>query len=169
MNISLAKGGSNLGAIATKIPASDGFYNWKSGRLKNGTMVAVGSDYLISVVSADAESVKGTSDGYFSLIKPKLSIISPLNGTIWSRNSVQRIVWTYKAVSGNVDIFLYRYGVLKGTIAAAIPVGDLGYSWTVGALSSGPTVPVGAGYSIAVKSVDIKAVGKSRGTFSIRR
>jgi hypothetical protein len=169
VNINLIKGASNLGAIATKIPASDGFYNWKSGYLKNGIRVAEGSDYLISVASADAESVKAISDGFFSLVKSRISVTSPVNGTIWNRNSVQRIAWTYKGVSGAVDIFLYRYGVLKGTIASAVPVSDLGCSWTVGTLSDSTTVPVGAGYSIAVKSADKKVVGKSRGTFTIKR
>jgi hypothetical protein len=169
VNIQLLKGTSNLGAIATGVPARNGAYPWRAGYLKNGTIVAGGSDYRISVVSAAGRSVKAISDGFFSLIKSRISVTSPVNGTIWNRNSVQRITWTYKAVSGAVDIFLYRYGVLKGTIASAVPVSELGYSWTVGALNNGTTVPVGAGYSIAVKTADKKVVGKSRGTFTIRR
>jgi hypothetical protein len=168
VNIQLLKGTANLGAIATGVPASDGAYTWRAGYLKNGTMVAGGNDYRISVVAAGG-GVKAISDGFFSLIRSRISVTSPVNGTIWNRNSVQRITWTYKAVSGAVDILLYRYGVLKGTIASDVPVSDLGYSWTVGVLSNSPTVPVGAGYSIAVKTADKKVVGKSRGTFTIKR
>jgi len=169
LNINLYKGTSNLGAIATAVPVGNGVYNWKAGYLKNGTKVALGSPYRISLVSAADKTTSDISDAYFSLVKPKISVKTPVSGAVWKANSVQRITWTYTAVSGTVNIFLYRYGVLKGQVAASIPVSDLGFSWTVGTLNAGGTVPIGAGYSVRVTTSDGKVSGKSGGTFTIRR
>ncbi len=169
VNIFLYKGTSNLGAIASSVPVGNGVYNWKAGYLKNGTNVGVGSSYRVSVVSALNKNIAGISGAYFSLVKPKISVKTPVNGTTWKNNSAQLISWTYSAVSGTVDISLYRYGVLKGRIADGVPVGDLSFSWTVGALNNGKTVPLGAGYSVCVTTSDGKVSGKSGGTFTIRR
>lgn len=169
VNINLYKGASNLGAIATGIPVGNGVYNWKAGYLKNGTKVAAGSTYRVSVASAANKTITGISKAYFSLVKPKISVKTPGYGAIWKINSVQRITWTYSAVSGPVDILLYRYGLLKGQVAAGVPVGDLGFSWTVGALIGGKTAPIGGGYYVRVKTPDGKVSGKSPGTFTIRR
>ena len=168
VNIFLYKGTSNLGAIATNIPVGNGVYNWKTGYLKNGTRVALGSTYRVSIVSALNKTIKAMSKAYFSLVKPKISVKTPGYGTIWRINSVQRITWTYSAVSGTVNIFLYRNGVLKGQVAANVPVGDMSFSWTVGALNNGGMVPLGAGYAVRVMTSDGNVSGKSRGTFTIR-
>ena len=169
VNIFLYKGTYNLGAIATNIPAGDGVYNWRTGYLKNGTRVGVGSTYRVSIVSALNKTTKDMSNAYFSLVKPKISVKTPGWGTIWKLNSVQHITWTYSAVSGTVDIFLYRSGILKGQMADNVPVGDMSFSWTVGALNNGSTVPIGTGYSVRVTTSDRTVSGKSRGTFTIRR
>jgi len=169
LNINLYKGTSNLGAIATGIPVGNGVYSWRSGYLKNGTKVALGSTYRVSIVSAVNKTITAISNAYFSLVKPKISVKSPVSGAVWKANSVQRITWTYSAVSGTVNIFLYRYGVLKGQVAASIPVSDLGFSWTVGGLSNGKAVPVGVGYSVRVTTSDGKISCKSPGTFTIKR
>jgi M6 family metalloprotease-like protein len=169
LNIYLYKGTSNLGPIATNIPVGNGVYNWKAGYLKKGTCVAVGSTYRVSIVSVLNRKISAISAVNFSLIKPKISIKAPVNGTTWKLNSVQRIAWTYSAVSGTVDIFLYCYGVLKGQVADSVPVSDLGFSWTVGTLNNGKTVPIGVGYSVRVTTSDGKVSGKSGGTFTIRR
>jgi M6 family metalloprotease-like protein len=169
LNINLYKGTSNLGAIATNVPVGNGVYNWKAGYLRSGTRVAVGSTYRVSIASAVNKSIAAISNGYFSLVKPKISVKTPANGANWTINSVQRITWTYSAVSGTVNIFLYRYGVLKGQVADSVPVSDLGFFWTVGSLTTGTTVPSGAGYSVRVTTSDGKVSGKNGGTFTIRR
>jgi hypothetical protein len=168
LNIFLYKGTYNLGAIATGIPVGNGVYNWKAGYLKNGTKVALGSTYRVSVTSAVNKNITAISH-YFSLVKPKISVKTPVNGATWKFNSVQRITWTYSAVSGTVNIFLYRYGLLKGQVADSVPVSDLSFSWTVGALNNGKTAPIGSGYSVRVTTSDGKVSGKSPGTFTIRR
>jgi hypothetical protein len=169
LNIYLFKGTSNLGAIATGIPVSNGVYNWKAGYLKTGLKVPAGSLYKISIVSAANKKIKATSQAYFSLVKPKISVKTPTLGTIWKISSIQRITWTFTAVSGTVNIFLYKDGALKGQVADSIPVGDLGFLWTVGALIGGTSVPSGTGYQVRVTTSDGKVTGKSRGTFTIKR
>jgi hypothetical protein len=169
VNIRLYKGTSNLGAIATNIPVGSGSYSWKAGYLKDGTKAGVGSTYRVYIVSAANKNINAISSSYFSLVKPQISVKTPARRAIWKLNSVQQITWTYTAVSGTVNIFLYRYGVLKGQIADSVPVSDLGFSWTVGAMLSGKTAPVGGGYSVRVKTSDGKVSGKSPGTFTIRR
>jgi hypothetical protein len=169
VNISLYKGTTNLGAVVTGFPVARGVYSWKSGYLKNGAKVAAGSDYRIFVVSTAHKNVKAVSEGYFSLIKLRISVRSPVDGTIWRLNSSQRITWTYMGVGGAVDVFLYRFGILKGEIASGVPVADLGCSWTVGILNDGTRVPVGTGYSISVKAADNKVSDRSGGTFTIGR
>ncbi len=169
LNIYLYKGTSNLGLIATGVPIGNAGYDWKAGYLKNGTKVVPGGTYRVSIVSALNRLSKDMSDGYFSLVKPKISVKTPVSGAVWKANSVQRITWTYTAVSGNVNVFLYRYGILKGQIAAIIPISDFGFSWTVGTLNTGKIVPIGVGYSVRVTTSDGKVSGKSPGTFTIRR
>ncbi len=128
----------------------------------------MGSTYRVSIVSALNKKITAISKSYFSLVKPKISVKTPGNGTVWKNKSVQQITWTFTAVTGTVDIFLYRYGVLKGQVADDIPVTDLGFSWTVGALMTGTPVPTGVGYSVRVTTSDGKVSGKSRGTFTIK-
>lgn len=72
-------------------------------------------------------------------------------------------------VSGDVNIFLYKDGILKGQVAESIPVTDLGFTWTVGLLTTGKSVVAGTGYQVRVTTLDGKVIGKSRGTFTIRR
>jgi M6 family metalloprotease-like protein len=169
VNIYLYKGTSNLGLIATGVPVGSGGYDWKAGFLKNGTKVVPGNTYRVSIVSVLNRLNKDMSDGYFSLVKPKITVKAPLSGTSWRLNSVQRITWTFSAVSGTADIYLYRNGLPKGLVGAAIPIGDLGFSWTVGALTGGPSVPTGTGYQIRVTTSDGLVTGRSGGTFTIRR
>ncbi len=169
LNINLYRGTSNLGAIATGVPVSNGVHNWKVGYLKNGKRAGTGSIYRVSIASAANKNVKAISKAYLSLVKPKIAVKTPVNGATWKLNSVQRITWTYSAVSGTVNIFLYRNGVLKGQVADGIPVSDLGFLWTVGALNNSKTVPIGAGYSVRVKTSDGKVSGKSGGAFTIQR
>jgi hypothetical protein len=169
VNIFLYKGTSNLGAIATNIPVGDGVYNWRAGYLKNGTKVALGSTYRVSIVSADNKTITAISNAYFSLVKPKISVKTPVSGAVWKANSVQQITWTYTAVTGDVNIFLYKDGVLKGQVAENIPVANLAFAWTVGLLTTGKSVATGTGYQVRVKTVDGKVTGRSRGTFTIRR
>ena len=123
---------------------------------------------MISIVSALNKTIK-TTGSYFSLVKPKIIVTTPAAGTAWKLNSTQRITWTYSAVSGTVNIFLYRNGVLKGKVADSIPVSDLGFNWTVGVLTVGTSVPAGTGYQVRVTTADGKVTGKSRMTFTIKK
>jgi hypothetical protein len=166
LNLYLYKGTANLGLIASAVPVGNGGYNWKTGYLKNGTRVAVGSTYKVSIVSALNKKVSANGDAYMSIVKPKIMVASPVNGTVWKIGSAQRIKWTFTAVSGVVDIFLYKDGVLKGQIANDIPITDLGYAWTVGRLISGSAVK-GTGYYILVKAVSTSVKGRSAGLFKL--
>jgi hypothetical protein len=169
LNIYLYEGTSNLGLIATGVPVGSGGYDWRAGYLKNGTKVAPAGTYRASIVLALDRLNKDMSDGYFGLVKPKISVKAPLSGMSWKLNSVQRITWTFSVAGGTVNIYLYHNGLLKGLVAAAIPVGDLGFSWTVGTLSTGPLAPIGTGYQIRMTTSNGLVSGRSGGTFTIRR
>jgi hypothetical protein len=169
LSLYLYKGTTNLGAIATGVPVAGGGYNWSAGSLKNGTRVGVWSNYRVSIVSESNRSVNAMSAGAFSLVKPKISVKSPVNGTRWKLVSAQRITWTFSAASGNVDIFLYRNGKFMGRIAEGIPVDALSYSWTAGRYGSGSTAAAGTGYSICIKSASGSPTGWSPGTFTLIR
>lgn len=166
LNIYLYKGTANLGLIASSVPVGNGAYNWRTGYLKNGTRVAVGSSYRVSAVSALDKRISAISRAYFSIIKPKISVKSPINGSVWKLGTSQRITWTFSAVSEAVDIFLYRNGVLMGQIADNIPVTALSYTWTAGSLIGGSAVK-GIGYSICVRAVGASVQGWSSGTFKL--
>lgn len=169
LNIYLYKGTLNLGLIASGIPVSNGTYSWRAGYLKTGAKVAAGSTYKITLVSVANKKIKATSPASFSLVKPKIVVTAPGSGAIWKLNSIQRITWTYTAVSGTVDISLYKDGALKGRIAEGLPIEDLGYDWTVGLVLPGKTVVAGTGYQVRVSTSDGKVVGKSKMTFTIKR
>ena len=166
LNIYLYKGTSNLGLIASGVPASNSSYNWRTAYLKNGTRVTVGTTYRVSIVSAANRKISAISAAYFSIVKPKIKVASPVNGTVWKIGSSQRIKWTFTAVSGVVDIFLYKNDVLKGQIANDIPITDLGFAWPVGRLISG-SAGKGTGYYILVKAVSTSVKGRSAGLFKL--
>ncbi len=88
-------------------------------------------------------------------------------GQAWKLGSSQRITWTFTAVTGPVDIFLYRNRVLVGQIANDVPVTELSYTWTAGSLIGGKTAVKGTGYAILVKAVDVKVQGWSSGSFKL--
>ena len=167
VNLYLYKGATNLGLIASGIPVGNAGYDWKAGLLKSGTRVAVGSTYRVSVVSALNKGISAISDAYFSIVKPKISVKAPINGQAWKLGSSQRITWTFTAVTGPVDIFLYRNRVLVGQIANDVPVTGLSYTWTAGSLIGGKTAVKGLGYAILVKAVDVKVQGWSSGSFKL--
>jgi len=166
-NLYLYKGTTNLGLIASAVPVANGGYNWKTGYLKNGSRVAVGSTYKVSVVSALNKKISAISDAYMSIVKPKIKVSSPVNGTVWKLESARRITWTFSVVSGAVDIFLYRNGALVGQIANDVPVTNLSYTWTVGSLLSGSAVKKGTGYSICIQAVSVPVKGWSGGLFKL--
>lgn len=167
VNLYLYKGASKLGLIASGIPVGNGGYNWKAGLLKSGALVTVGSTYRVSVVSALNKGISAISDAYFSIVKPAIKVLTPSNGTAWKLGSSQRVTWNFTAVTGAVDVFLYRNRVLVGQIANDVPVTDLGYTWTAGRLINGKTAAKGIGYAILVKAVAVNAKGWSSGSFKL--
>jgi len=166
LNLYLYKGTTNLGLIASGVPVGNSGYDWRTGYLKNGTKVAVGSTYKVSIVSVLDKKVSAISDAYMSIVKPKIKVASPINGTVWKLGSAQRVTWTFSAVSGAVDIFLYRNGALVGQIADDVPVTDLSYTWTAGNLIGG-SAGKGIGYSICIRAVGTSVQGWSSGTFKL--
>ncbi len=167
VNLYLYRGTTNLGLIASGIPVGNGGYNWKTGLLKSGTRVGVAGTYRVSVVAALNKSISAISDAYFSIVKPKITVKTPVNGTVWKLGSTQRITWAFSAVSGAVDVFLYRNGVQVGQIADNVPVTGLSYSWTVGKLIGGGTAVKGIGFAILVRAVGASVQGWSSGTFKL--
>jgi hypothetical protein len=165
VNLYLYRGTTNLGLVASGISVDAGGYSWKAGYLKSGAKAPVATNYRMSIVSAVNKNNKATSASYFGLVKPKIGVKTPANGTVWKIGSSQQITWTISYVTGTVDILLYKSGVLKGTIAAGVPVTNLSYTWNVGKLLSGSAVK-GIGYSICVKNSAAK--GWSSGTFTLK-
>lgn len=166
INVYLYRGTTNLGLIASGVPVGNGGYDWTVGVLKSGAVVAVGSTYRVSLVSVLNKKTTAMSPAYFSIVKPKIVIKTPANGTVWKLGSAQRITWTFTAVTGAVDIFLYRNGVLVGKIADDFPVTDLSYSWAAGSYIGGTAVK-GLGYAICIRGVDTKVTAWSSGTFKL--
>ncbi|MHC1707256.1 MAG: Ser-Thr-rich GPI-anchored membrane family protein [Bacteroidales bacterium] len=122
VKIELFKGDVYQSLIIASTP-SDGSQAWSIPY-----SLPVGSDYSIKISSVSNPAVYGWSDGYFSISGPTIQVLQPLAGATMLRGAPYEIKWSSAATS-NMNITLYKAGILKSTITAST-VNDGSYIWT---------------------------------------
>jgi hypothetical protein len=112
------------------LPAT-GSLNWNIGL--NDMYVAPGLEYRIRVTSINDAKLHGYSGG-FTLIKPSITLTSPVEWTQLQRGQTYKISWTVTGDCGpTADIYLTIWSdkVIVDTIAANVPMSQGSVDWTV--------------------------------------
>jgi hypothetical protein len=96
--------------------------------------LADGSDYLIRISSIQMPGVFDRSNQVFTIIGPRLILISPNGGERWVPDTVHNITWKYYGSLGTVKIELLKSGLPVNDITNGTVVGNRGsgkFSWKI--------------------------------------
>jgi hypothetical protein len=130
VKIELLKGGMVKRTIKSSTPITTGEYSWTIPA--NQTP---GTDYSIRVTSTSNRAYSGTSDSYFSIVAPTITVVSPNGGENFAAGSTQTISWSYTGNPGSyVKIQLLMGNVVNRTIASFASKGSGGsgsYNWHI--------------------------------------
>ncbi|HYN44927.1 MAG TPA: Ser-Thr-rich GPI-anchored membrane family protein [Candidatus Limnocylindrales bacterium] len=156
VKIELLKAGMTKVLIASTL--NDGSHPW----LIPATQIP-GADYKIKVSSTANVSNNDTSDKYFSIIPPKITVTFPNGGENWRIGTPYLITWNYTGNPGTyVKIELLKNGLVNRTILTSTP-NDKSQSWIIPA-----TQAPGADYKIRITSTTNLAYNDtSDGNFNI--
>lgn len=116
--------GNSLTTLFAATP-NDGNQSWTvAGPVSDSARIRISSFVIPSVAD--------TSNGYFSIVQPSLSIVTPNGGESWLTGSSQSITWTSSGLSGNVTLLLSRNGgTTYPETLFANTTNDGSESWTV--------------------------------------
>jgi hypothetical protein len=162
LRITLWKDGALQGTIAKDLDPGPGSYPWIVGQHEGGK-AAVGTGYTIKVKEM-GNPVSDFSDAPFNITG--ITVTSPNGGESWQIGSNQNITWTTQGVSGNLKIYLWKDGILVGTIAKDLDPAAGSYAWTVGQYEGG-TASAGTGYTIKIKEMGVIGSDFSDSAFSL--
>ncbi|MFA5033140.1 MAG: Ser-Thr-rich GPI-anchored membrane family protein [bacterium] len=160
VNIALYKGGVLNSTIASDV-ANSGSYNWNVP-----TGQTAGTDYKVRVTSVSAPTVYDESNANFSITVPSvgITVTAPNGGESWAVSTTNSVTWVSSGVTGNVNIDLYKGGVLNGAIASNISNSGT-YSWAISGSQA-----TGTDYKVRVTSVsDTSVKDESNSNFSITK
>ncbi|HYN44592.1 MAG TPA: Ser-Thr-rich GPI-anchored membrane family protein, partial [Candidatus Limnocylindrales bacterium] len=106
-----------------------------------------GADYKVKITSTANVSNNDTSDKYFSIIPPKITVTFPNGGDNWRIGTAYLITWNYTGNPGTyVKIELLKNGLVNRTILISTP-NDKSQSWII------PTgQAIGTDYKIRITS-----------------
>jgi hypothetical protein len=149
VKIQLYKGNTKDKDIALKA-ANSGTYSWTIPAAQ-----APASNYRVKITTTD--NIFSAFSGYFSIVKPSITITSPAAGVTWTRGTGYQITWN-KAGEQNasVSIQLFKGTKMVQTISPSAPNSG-SFSWTV------PTsLAAGINYKVKIKTVDnlVTAISK---------
>ena len=164
LKITLWKAGSQIGVIADNIAPAAGLYTWTAGKLVDGTMVAVGSDYKIKIKETGTAAAD-SSNADFTL-SPGITVTAPNGGQTWKIGVTKQIAWRYGGLTNLIKITLWKEGGWEGVIASNLDPADKSFTWTVGRLSDGSIVVPGV-YKIKIKEIGTTTADTSDGTITL--
>ena len=155
VNIDLYKGGTFQSTIATET-LSDGSFDWYIPL--NTTS---GADYTIRITSSINSSITDYSNANFTIVDKHITITSPNGGESWQVDNLYPINWEDN-ISENVNIDLYRGGVLKTNIATQT-LSDGQFDWYLPV-----SIPAGSNYQIKITDSENSAITDfSNGNFTV--
>ena len=125
VRIELLKGGVLNRVIITATP-NDGIHLWSI--LSTQTP---GNDYKIRITSTTNAAYTDTSDGYFTIPPPNITVRTPNDGENWRRGTTQTIRWNSSGAPGAyVKIELLKGGSLNRVIITSTP-NDGSHPWLI--------------------------------------
>jgi len=160
VKIQLYKGTTLSRTITSSTPLSAGAYKWTVSSLQS-----LGSNYKIKITSTTNSTISDTSNGFFTIAKPSITVISPNGGESFTRGTVIPIRWSSVGSPGaNVKILLYKGFFVSRTITTSTPMSAGTYNWTIPL-----TQTVGSTYKIKIVSTTSSSVGDaSNASFTIK-
>ena len=133
LRIELLKAGTvvaTLNSYASKGSNGVGSYNWTVPSTQ-----AAGSDYKIRVTSTSNSSVTDTSDNFFTVLGPSVTVTSPNGGDALTAGTTKTITWNYTGDPGYyLRIELLKAGTVVATLNSYASKGSNGvgsYNWTI--------------------------------------
>ena len=149
VKIDLLKGGVVVSTIASFVSKGSngvGSYNWTIPSSQ-----AAGSDYKVRITSTSNSSVTDTSDNFFTVLGPSVTVTSPNGGDTLTAGTTKTITWTYTGDPGYyLRIELLKAGTVVATLNSFVSKGSNGvgsYNWLVPS-----TQAAGSDYKIRVTS-----------------
>jgi hypothetical protein len=169
VRIALFQGTTNVGVIATGVPAGAGAYAWTAGSAGNGT-AAAGSNYRIRV-RGEGGTIDDYSDAPFTLSaapppQTVLSVTSPNGGESWMQGSDHAISWTASNNTLGLRLVLLKDGQVVGTIRDNLGSSGGSVPWKAGDYQGG-TAAAGSGYKVRVETANGQYSAASNGPFTI--
>ncbi len=143
VNISLYKGGVRDSVLTLNVP-NTGVYAWAIPATQT-----LGTDYKVRVTAVADPTITDDSDANFSIVAPppSLTVTSPNGGESYLSGSAQTITWTSTGTVANVNLLLYKGGVLNTTLVTDI-ANTGSWVWAINA-----TQPEGVDYRVVVQDV----------------
>ncbi len=121
-----------------------------------------GNDYRIRITSTSNSAYTDTSNSYFVISAPSITVASPNTGVTWPRASIKTISWTSSASPGSyVRLELMKGSVVNRVISSSTP-NDGSYSWTIPA-----TQTAGNDYRIRITSTSNSAYTDTSNSYFI--
>ena len=133
VKIELLKGGSVNSTITSGYSIGTngtGSYSWTLP-----TISTLGNDYQIRVTSTANSAYTDTSDDYFTISPPGITVTAPNRDEVWGAGTRQIITWTYTGYTGpSVKIELLKGSSVDTIITSSYSIGTEGtgsYNWTI--------------------------------------
>ncbi|MEJ2196146.1 MAG: Ser-Thr-rich GPI-anchored membrane family protein [Ignavibacteriaceae bacterium] len=145
VQIELYKGGSLHSNIVAST-SSDGTYNWSIP-----FTLESGSDYKVKITSVNSSVTFDYSNSNFTIVGKEITITAPNGGESQTKGETYFITWDDN-LSGNVEILLFKGGILKDLIENSTPSDGI-YTWQVSS-----NLPSGSDYQIKIASLEESSI-----------
>ncbi len=166
----LKKGNTILGRInSSGTTASLGSYTWEFPKYFNSNndfvSAPAGADYKIKleIYQVETKIAQGESDGYFSIVQPSITVLSPKGGETWIVGERKKVLWNAVGVD-YVIIYIYNPIITGAGSTNYIYDGVLSasngyYDWTIvqNQLPGGSNLP--GIYKIKINGVNNDNIG----------
>lgn len=166
LKLTLWRGDSQMGVIASGLTPSSGSYLWTVGNYVGGSAPA-GLDYRVKIEEEDGGVIYDFSDSPFTIYRPStITVQSPNGDEQLGLNGTKNISWSSANVIHTQKLTLWQNGVLIGVIGDNIDPSKKYYTWTVGTYIGG-SVPPGTGFKIKVEENLTSTSDMSDASFTI--
>jgi len=148
-------GGTSWTNIVNNFPANLLQTNWTVPNLAISA-----NNCLIRVYDSSDPTIVDTSNGKFTIVVPKLTVLEPNSSTIWQAGTQKIIKWTNDYVSDVKIEYTTNNGTSWNTIVASTPASSLQYNWNI------PNIPSN-NYKIKITDINNSSVWDTSRTFTV--
>jgi PKD repeat protein len=133
--------------------------DWVDSQIRPVNSIPITSAYWVFVDESAAMVNYNSAQAVQGYQQPSgtITVTSPNGGSVWQRGSTHPITWTYTGAPGStVNIYLYKAGVVGGTIVSGTSIGSGGsgsYSWAIS-----PSGTTGTDYTVKIESASLPQI-----------